>query len=632
MFSIRSIALTVICLAAAEAGAQSPDKPEAPPLAPVTEKEKQELEARKLYAVGALQQKQGLFLSALKSMEECLRLDPDALSPRRMLSTLYLSVARPDDALAMAKSVTERAPDDFEAWQRYGEQLKDLGKTREAVAALGRAVDCTSAAKYPQQLLLLLTQLGSWAEKAQDLEAAERARRRFVAVLDEHRERFRNSGFLNDSDFLAEKADGWEKVGEVCLKSNRHDEALKAFEQAREIFRGRDDETAKARLNRLNWQLAQVHAARGEAREALIHVQEYLRLIKTNSMEPYKLLVEQSRKLGEGAEGPSRLEPFARREPDNLPLQLLLAEQFRDANRFDAAQEQYLKLLKKQIRPEIYQGLFRLCEKFDRVAVVLHKLDEYCIDLDRDKEKDEKKTEIPRKHVAAMMSVLARNPSIVRKLLPLAQTERFNQFRQQNFDYRTYDRLAGLLARWDDLESAENVLREALRATESRPGGFFRASTDEALIQVLMARRKYADVKSICRDRLRTEDLNKFLYHVFLDIALAKLGEIEEALEVNDQAVLLAFSDGNKFYSRMHRVEILQQAGRLDDALAECGKILNEFAVPRFSRRTNLRIATLLSRMQRHEEGEKIVRRLVEQDPNDAEACNFLGYELADRS
>ncbi len=645
---ISIVLLSLVGLTACSAIAQPPDKP-----ALMSDREKQELEARKLYAVGALQQKQGLFLSAMKSLEECVRLDPEAVPPRRLLASLYLSVARPDDALAMAKSVTERDPADFEGWQRYADQLHDLSKPKEALAALTRAVDSESAAKYPQQLLVMLNRLGSWAEKLKDFEAAEKARRTFLAVLDQNRERFRNSGFLGENDFLAEKADAWEKVGDVCLKSGRHDAALQAFEQAREIFRGRDDATAKARLHRLHWHLAQTYAAKGESRDAIIHVQEYLRLIKTSSMDPYRLLAEQSRKLGEGAEGPKRLEIYANREPDNLPLQLLLAEQYGDANRFDAAQELYVKLLKKHIKPEVYQGLFRLYEKHDRVAVVLQKLDEYCVEFDKDKEKNEKKTEIPRKHVAAMMSVLARNPSIVRKILPLAESERLNQFRQQNLDYRTFERLASLLVRWDDLESAEALLREALRASEDRQGRIFRASTDEALIQVLLARRKYADVKAICRNRLQTEDLNKFLYHVYLDISLAKLGEIDKALEVNDEAVLLAFSDGNKFFSRMHRVEILVQAGQLDEALSECDRISEGTGVgktgtvkehpaprivkepplaPRFARRASIRKAGILSHLQRYEESEKIMRRLVEQDPNDAEACNFLGYELADRN
>jgi tetratricopeptide (TPR) repeat protein len=454
-------------------------------------------------------------------------------------------------------------------------------------------------------------------------------------VLEAHRDKFRASGFLNDVDFLTEKADAWEGIGEACLKSGRPQPALEAFEKARQVFQGRDDSVAKARLHRLHWHLAEVHAARNEPRDAIRHVQEYLQQIKTTSLAPYRLLADESRKIGEGAEVPKRLEPYARREPDNLPLQLLLAEQYGSYGRFSDAQDLYLKLLKKEVKPEIYQGLFRLYEKYDRMALALQKLDEYCIDFDKDKEKNEKKAEIPRKHIGAMMSVLAKNPSMVRKLLPLADQERIDQFRQpkRNLDYRTYERIASLLTRWEDLEAAERLLREALHEAGKE---FWKrqlmASTDEILLEVLMARHKYADVKSLSRERLLTSKDNAFLYHYFLDLALAKLGEIDEALSVNKEAVELAFSEGNKYVSRTHRIAILEQDGRLDQALAECEKILKEFKSPRFVRGTSIRMAGILSKLRRHDEGEKILRRLLEQDPNDAQVCNTLGYELAERN
>jgi tetratricopeptide (TPR) repeat protein len=606
----------------------------AQPPAPRTDREKQQLEARKLYAVGAMQQKKGLFLSAMKTLEECVRLDPEAVPPRRLLAKLYVSVGRPDDALAMAKSITERAPTDFEGWQHYAEQLNDLGKRNEAIAALHRSADCESAAKYPQQLLVILSRLGNWCEKGDQFEAAEKVRRRAVALLNANHDKFVNAGFLSESDFANEKADTWEKVGEDCLKNGRAEQAVEAFEQAREIYNGRNDAVAKARLHRLHWHLAQVDAARNKPREAVAEVQEYLGRIKTNSLEPYRLLIEQSRKLGESSEIPSRLEQYAHREADNLPFQLLLAEQYGNAGRFADAQEHYLKLLKKQVKPEIYQGLFRLYEKRDRMREVLEKLDEYCIELDKDKEQNEKKTEIPRKHVGAMMSVLARNPTMVRKLVPLADSERLRQYQQlRNFDYRTYERLADLLYRWDDLAEAERLLREALRSNvDNQFARQLNASTDEALILVLMARHKYADVKSLSRERLRVSDDNAYLYHVFLDISLAKLGEIDEALNVNKQAVDLAFRDHLKYRSRRNRAIILVQDGQLEQALQECQKLLKEFPTPQFVRSTKIQMAEVLSQLHRHEEAEKLLRELYDQDPNDASVCNYLGYGLADRN
>src|SRR5205814_7214565 len=66
--------------------------------------------------------------------------------------------------------------------------------------------------------------------------------------------------------------------------------------------------------------------------------------------------------------------------------------------------------------------------------------------------------------------------------------------------------------------------------------------------------------------------------------------------------------------------------------LAECEKLLKDYPQPRFTRDIRYRMAAILSNAKRYPESEKELRRLLEQDPNDARACNFLGYELADQS
>ena len=625
MISRHLIIALAAWIAPATAWAQQVERPQPQPRAAKT----QEDEARKLFAAGALQQKQGLFLSAKKSIEECVRLDPDAIPPRRLLATLYLALGRPDDALAMAKSVTERDPADYDGWQRYAEHLHDLGKAKEALIALTRATDCESIGKYPQQLFDLLNTLGIWAEKAKDYDAAEKAYRRRLAVLEFNRAPFRVSGFVSDEDYANERFDGFEKIGEACLKSGRHEAALAAFEQARAAFQGRNDILAKARVNRLHWHMAQACSAQGAVRMALTHLNEYLLVAKPAGIEPYRMLVDLSRRLSGPDDAVAALAPLLDRDPNNLRLKLLYAEQLADADRFDQAESVYLKLLEKQIKPEIYLGLFRLHDKHDRMSRALELLDRYLaeVDKDKDKEKVENADETARQHVRAMMAVIAKNPSMLRKMLPLAEQERGQHLRRINFDYRTFERLAALAVHWDDLESAERLLREA----SNRQNRFTRAGIDFVLLDVLEARRKFADVKALCSDRIAGGDLNRFYYHHYLDLACAKLGEIDAALQANDQALILATSEEHKYMCGSHRAQIFVQAGRFEDAYAECQRILKEFPAPRFSRDTSLRLATVLSHMRRHDEGEKLLRRLLDQDPNDSRVCNYLGYELADR-
>ena len=617
--------LLIAVLAAPTTLAQPPEKFEG---APKNDSQKRAEEARKQFGLAVLLQKQGVFLSAMKAAEEALKLDPDAVPPRRLLAKLYDKVGRPDDAIVMAQSVVERNPADFDDWQTLSQLLHGLGRADEARVALSRGTECESAAKYPQQHLVMLNRLGAWSEKASDFKAAESAARRFVQVLETHRDRFINSSFLSEEDFRSEKADGYERIGRAALGSGHHDAALSAFEQARQVFADRTDAVSKARTHRLHWHLAQVESARGDASAAIGQVQEYLRHVKPGRIEPYRFFAEQFKRLGNVGEGAKRLEAYALRDKDNLPLQLLTAEQIGAAGRFEHAQDFYLNLLKIQVKPEIYGGLFLLYERNGRMPLVLSRLDEHASVLDKDKERNEKTTEKPREHVRAMMAVLAKHPSMVRQLVPLADEERFTQMRQRNLDYNTFERLASLLVRWEDLAGAERLLRESLQ----RPNRIFRASSDEALLRVLSARRKYADIKSLCEDRLNSVEDNKFLYHYYLDTALAKVGNIQKALEVNEQAVELAFSEGNKFNSRMHRVDILVQGDRSDEALKECDKLLKDFPGARFGRDAQIKSASILSHLRRHEESEQVLRRLLEQDPNDARVCNFLGFELAERN
>src|SRR5262245_48595323 len=252
VFALTIILLTPILLFA------QPERPEKVPPGPDTELGRTQLQARKLFAQATLHVQRGLFLDAQSALEECLKLDAEAVPPRRLLARVYLNLARPDDALAMARQVTEKAPDDYDGWQAYATHLKDLGRTRDAIAALTRAIETESAARYPGEQFTLLVRLADWSVKVQDWATVEKARRKLIDVLEKNRERFQNSGFLSADDYRAERAAACEGLGTVLLRTNRPDEAAAAFEEARSLFAGRDDLRARLWLHRLHWHQAQV--------------------------------------------------------------------------------------------------------------------------------------------------------------------------------------------------------------------------------------------------------------------------------------------------------------------------------------------------------------------------------------
>jgi tetratricopeptide (TPR) repeat protein len=606
------------------------DRPEVEKPAPRTDEQRRELDARKLYADGVLQAKRGQFLDAVKSFEAVLKLDPEALPPRRMLATHYLTIGRPDEALAMAREVTEKAPGDSAGWRVYADQLKDLGRPKEAIAALQKATMLPGAGQTPEQLVAMLKRLAEWQRDAGD-GAAAATLRLLLTVLDRNREAFRKSQLLDDEAFADEKAAAHERLGEVLLKLDRMEDALREFDLARAVFKGRDDTKARVWQHRLHWQLARLHHARKDYAAAYLNLQAYLQDVTPGSMEPYRLLAELLLQV-DPAKAATRFAEYARDEK-NLPLQMLAAETFARAGQDRVAEERYLKLARKEPRPDIYHAVFMLYERLGPAGDVLRLLDEQNDIVEKPDAGEEEKKKA-QEHVRAMSAALLKQPSLILRLLPLANEEKLQRLRNGNFMYGTFSQLAWLIAQTDRLDDAERLFRDALVGR----GRFFTVSYDIALMRVLERRHKYADIRSICRDRLQNlnnipnGNLNEGLYSAYLEDALYHLGDVEEALRVNEQTVLLAPNESEKVRSRLQRAELLHQAGKLTEALAECEKLQKEYPQPKYTRLVRLRTAAILSHAHRPAEAEKVLRRMLEDDPNDAAALNSLGYELADQS
>ncbi len=610
------------------------DRPAVEKGGPQTEQQKRELEARRLYGEGVLQAKRGLFLDAVKSFEAVLKLDPEALPPRRMLATHYLTAGRPDEALAMAKQVTEKAPDDFTGWQVYATQLKDFGHTKDAIAALVKAASLDSAAKAPEELVPMLTRLATWSRDAGDHAAAVNGLRRLLTVLEQNRMHFRTSEFLDDEAFADETAGAHERLGEALLKLDKLDDAAREFEAARAVFKGRDDSRGKLWQHRLLLHLARVEYARKDYAGANEYLQQYLKYVTPGNIEPYRLLADILLHTDRNYAG-AKLAAYADAGEANLPLQMLAAETFARTGHERNAEERYLKLVKKEARPEVYRALFQLYESLGQADEALRRLDEHGDAAEKPDagEEQKKKAQV---HLRAMSAALLKQPAFILRLLPLANEEKLNRLRANNFNsYGTFNRLAWLAAQTDRLDEAGRLFRDALANRTSR---FFTVSYDIALMRVLERRHKFADIKDLCRERLQNinaipnGNLNEYIYNSYLETALVHLGDVEEALRVNEQTSLQAPNESEKVSTRLHRAEMFRQLGRTADALSECDKLLKEYPQPKYTRIIRLKMAASLTQARRAAEGEKLLRRMLDDDPNDVAVLNSLGYELADQS
>ena len=97
-------------------------------------------EALTLYGVAILHQRQDRLVEAVKTLEEVVRLEPEAVPPRLALVPLYSAVGRPDAAARAAAAVVVIDPSQADTWRTLAQLLHAMRRTPEAVAVLGRCL------------------------------------------------------------------------------------------------------------------------------------------------------------------------------------------------------------------------------------------------------------------------------------------------------------------------------------------------------------------------------------------------------------------------------------------------------------------------------------------------------------
>ena len=115
-----------------------------------------------------------------------------------------------------------------------------------------------------------------------------------------------------------------ERLGRVLLKAGKIDQAVTAFQQ------GRARRPTRPRAPRLSLNLAEVYAKRDQPREALTHLDEFIRS-QPQGMDGYEMKIVLLRKLNRAADIVPELEAAAANDHHNNSLKLVLAREYRKA-------------------------------------------------------------------------------------------------------------------------------------------------------------------------------------------------------------------------------------------------------------------------------------------------------------
>ncbi len=230
-----------------------------------------------------------------------------------------------------------------------------------------------------------------------------------------------------------------------------------------------------------------------------------------------------------------------------------------------------------------------------------------------------------------MLVVLRDDAELVKFLLPAARQRLL--FRP-GLSYATRLMLANLAARTRQLDAAEALYRSCLGRA---PGGFnVRDNEHEVysgLLLVLALAHKNEAIIALCNQGLNTaKNTNRLLFLRELALAHMALGHVRESLEAADEAVKTAAARDTALRCRLERAELLRQADKTEQAIAECQTLLSEYNQPGDVHTIRSELSAIYSAVHQHDKAEEQLLLILKDDPDDATANNDLGYLWADRN
>jgi tetratricopeptide (TPR) repeat protein len=594
------------------------DKP-APhvPKTPVSRQELDRRAAQKLYAQGVMNERRNRLVEAVRAYEAAQRLDPGSAAIPRALAPLYIALDRTDDALIACRRALARDREDYRTGYLLARQLRGMDRSDEAIEVLKKMTKAQSLKERPDLAAQMWFDMATLQEQAGDLDGAEKAMRKVAHLFDNAPAMIEASQFTRE-EVAAQAAETYERLGRICLKAKAVNRAVRAFELAQK----KDPQRAA----RLAYNLAEVQRDQGRPREALAQLEIYLRT-QPQGIEGYQMKLDLLRKLGRQADILPSLQTATERDPNNLALRLLLAGEYRKAGKALDAETLYQDLLKRYLNAEVYRGLFALYrdEGHRGAEKVLTRLDAALDGASGDERRPANANDAA--NARAMLNVVKEDPALVKMILEAAVRRLGGRDR---LSYAGRAVLATLAARTKQLDVAEQLYRACL----DRPEGLGRMEAEvyAGLLEVLQLRHKHAAIVEIAKLGLaKAQQTNRVLFHRALVYAYLQLDKHKEALASANDAVTDS-GEAQLLGSKKLRVYTLSEVGKHEQAVAECREMLKEYNQGGKLREVRLTLSRALLEMGKHEESDEQLQKILEDDPNDATACNDLAYHWADRN
>ncbi len=581
------------------------------------------------YGAGVWQARRDRLLTAGKSFEAAAKLDPTSAATARELIPVYLDTGRPDAAVRAARTVLAADPRDIDAAHTLARLLFEAGDAAGAVAVLKPVVDDAKLVERPDKALAVWRDFARLLADTGDTPGAVAAHRKVLALLADRRAAVLATRLYTPKEVDAEAADTHERIGTLFAAAKDFDAAAESYRKAAASYADATRAGDPAGAARLQWNLATLHAAKGDGNTAVAYAERYLASVfalklKPRGAEAYELLAANLRAAGRGGEAAGKLKEYARRDADNPAIKAVLAAELaRDPATRPRADALFGELERATADPAAVRLAVRSHVETGRPGRVLDDLDAAYRALDPKAAPTVAARDLAAARAKAVADVLRADRAWAGAVLGQGGADLAAGVKREHATWHVVGLLA---ARVRNVEVAAAVFR---RAVERREKGT-EAEAYSQLIALHWRARKPAEVAAVCREGLRA---GEFTSEAFLNAnlaeALAALGDADGAVAAADKAVAGGVAV-DRLSHRLGKVRVLELLGRWDDAVTLARTLGDEFTAPGERERVRHALAGALWGAKKADEAEAELRALLADDPDDAGAANDLGYHLAD--
>jgi len=587
------------------------DRPEPfQPRQPITEEQRDRLDAVALFATGRMLERQENYAEALRKYQRALRCDGRSGETLYAIIHLATRLNRAGEVGRYARKAVDldAAKSDVVLLSRLGLLLAKQGDWESAARLYEKVLESRTGDTDNATDVLLRMELGRLDHL---LEKYDRAAENFARVPHalEHPEQYGLTEKMK-AELVSEPGPLYNLFGDAFLQAGRLAEARAAFEKS---FKATQDKGVRG------FHLARVEARSGKPQEALASLQVYFDLgLSSEGMAPYQLLGEILEKLNKSGELISRLEKLRKTDSGNVPLGYFLADRYREKKRFDKAEPVYQAMLQKTPAMLGFRGLLEVYRHTRRPEPLLGVLGQA---VDKASALEPLGSEI---------KALVEDAALGDHLIDTARRQHRENAKRPEYPVRVAVALLALEAKKED--AAKEFFELAIQAQPKH--------APELLLEwglSLLVDEKSDQAVEIFRrgTKLKTKAATQTAFQYYLAGALAAAKRYDEALAAARKA---AESERDSARLACRVAWVLYVAKRHEEAEKAFTTLLDRFGSEFDSpetrqavREAKLILSNLCVLRSETAQGEEWLEQVLAEFPDDVSASNDLGYLWAER-